>query len=61
MKENRPEFSTSLECLESMPHEDHDGFPPDSFGYDMNEPTLKRTLQMEGDRFTPEEKVSRIR
>ena len=56
MKENRPEFATSLDCLKSMPHDTHDGFPPDSFGYDMNEPTLKKTLEMEGHRFTPEEK-----
>ena len=56
MKEDRPEFSTSLDCLKSMPHDTHDGFPPDSFGYDMNEPTLKKTLEMEGHRFTPEEK-----
>ena len=34
----------------------HDGFPPDSFGYDLNEPTLKKTLGHEGHRFTPEEK-----
>ena len=56
MKEDRPEFATSLDCLKSMPHDDHDGFPPDSFGYDMNEPTLKKTLEMEGHRFTPDEK-----
>ena len=55
-KENRSEFATSLECLKSMPHETHDGFPPDSFGYDMNEPTLKRTLEHEGHNFTSQEK-----
>jgi len=55
-REGRPEFSTSLECLKSMPHDEHNGFPPDSYGYDLNEPTLKRTLELEGDRFTPEEK-----
>ena len=56
MKEDRPEFSTSLDCLKSMPHDTHDGFPPDSFGYDLNEPTLTKTLQHEGHRFSPEEK-----
>ena len=43
--EGRSEFATSLECIKSMPHDKHDGFPPDSFGYDMNEPTLLKTLQ----------------
>ena len=43
-KENRSEFSTSIECLKSMDHANHDGFPPDSYGYDMNEPTLIKTL-----------------
>ncbi len=55
-KENRAEYSTSLECIKSMNHQEHDGFPPDSFGYDMNEPTLTKVLQHEGDRFTPDEK-----
>lgn len=67
-KEGRPEYATSLECLKSMPHDTHDGFPPDSFGYDMNEPTLRRTLEMNNvhdgniddytdvKNFTPEEK-----
>lgn len=47
MREGRPEYSTSLECLKSMPVESHDGFPPDSFGYDLNAPTLQKTLQNE--------------
>jgi len=47
MNEGRPEYSTSLECLKSMPVETHDGFPPDSFGYDLNAPTLQKTLQNE--------------
>ena len=47
MREGRPEYSTSLECLKSMPVETHDGFPPDSFGYDLNAPTLQKTLQHE--------------
>ena len=51
-REGRPEYATSLECLKSMPHDTHDGFPPDSFGYDMNEPTLKRTLEM--NKYTPD-------
>ena len=53
-KEDRSEFSTSIECLKSMDPNTHDGFPPDSFGYDLNEPTLKKTLGHEGHRFTPE-------
>ncbi len=56
MKEDRPEFSTSLDCLASMNHNDHDGYPPDSFGYDLNTQTLKKTLTEEGHRFTNEEK-----
>lgn len=44
LKENRPEYATSLECIKSMNPETHDGFPPDSYGYDMNEPTIKRIL-----------------
>ena len=55
-KEDRSEFSTSLDCLKSMNHQEHDGFPPDSFGYDLNEPTLRKTLEHEGHRFSPDEK-----
>ena len=36
-KEDRSKFSTSIECLNSMDHDTHDGFPPDSHGYDMNQ------------------------
>lgn len=54
MREGRPEYSTSLECLKSMPVESHDGFPPDSFGYDLNAPTLQKTLQHE--QLPPEER-----
>ena len=56
LKEDRPEYSTSVECLKSMDHQAHDGYPPDSFGYDLNEPTLKKTLEHEGHRFSSEEK-----
>ena len=55
-KENRSEYAASVECLKSGKVQDHDGFPPDSFGYDLNEPTLRRTLQEEGQRFSPDEK-----
>ena len=55
-KENRPEYSTSLECLKSGRIEDHDGYPPDSCGYDLNEPTLRRTLEVEGHKFSQEQK-----
>ena len=55
-KENRSEHAASLECLKSSPADRHDGFPPDSYGYDLNEPTLRKTLQEEGHRFSPEEK-----
>lgn len=44
--ENRHEYAASLECLNSFKSEDHDGYPPDSYGYDLNEPTLKREMQM---------------
>ena len=53
LKENRPEYATSLECIKSMKPETHDGFPPDSYGYDLNEPTIKQTLP----RLSPEERV----
>ena len=36
-KEERSEYATSIECLKSMDHESHDGFPPDSHGYDFNQ------------------------
>ena len=36
-REDRSEFATSVECLSSMDHEEHDGFPPDSHGYDFNQ------------------------
>ena len=35
-KEGRSEYAASIECLKSSPAETHDGFPPDSFGYDLN-------------------------
>ena len=54
-KEDRSEYAASLECLKSTSADSHDGFPPDSFGYDLNEPTLKKTLEHEGHRFTPDE------
>jgi len=53
LKENRPQYATSLECIKSMKPETHDGFPPDSYGYDLNEPTIKQTLP----RLSPEERV----
>jgi len=56
MKEGRPEYSTSIECLKSMPADTHDGYPPDSYGYDMNAPTLQRVLAEDSDRFTQAEK-----
>ena len=40
-RENRSEYAASVECLKSGKVQDHDGFPPDSFGYDLNEPTLR--------------------
>lgn len=43
-REGRPEYSTSLECIKSMKPDTHDGFPPDSYGYDLNEPTIRQTL-----------------
>ena len=55
-KEDRSEFSTSLDCLKSMDPNTHDGYPPDSYGYDLNEPTLRKTLEVEGHRFTSDEK-----
>tara|TARA_R100000951_G_scaffold116156_2_gene126770 strand:- start:859 stop:1575 length:717 start_codon:yes stop_codon:yes gene_type:complete len=54
--EDRSEFATSLECLKSMDPKTHDGFPPDSYGYDLNAPTLIKTLEHEGSRFSKEEK-----
>ena len=54
--EGRSEYATSLECLNSTKPDEHDGFPPDSFGYDMNKETLKRVLLNDGHRFTADEK-----
>ena len=36
-REDRAEYAASIECLGSMIHEEHDGFPPDSHGYDFNQ------------------------
>ena len=36
-RENRSKYATSIECLSSMEHDTHDGFPPDSHGYDFNQ------------------------
>ena len=55
LKEGRPEYSTSVECLKSMDPNIHDGFPPDSFGYDLNYSTMKRTLEVEGHKWPQEE------
>jgi hypothetical protein len=55
MKENRPEYAASVECLKSMSIEDHDGFPPDSFGYDLNDQSLKEARR--NNALTPEELV----
>jgi hypothetical protein len=55
-KENRSEYSTSLECLKSMPHDTHDGYPPDSYGYDLNELTISKMIQHDGHKFSPEER-----
>ena len=55
-KENRSEYAASVECLKSSPADTHDGYPPDSYGYDLNEPTLRKTLEVEGHRFTSDEK-----
>lgn len=54
--EGRSEYAASIECLESTPAESHDGFPPDSYGYDLNEETLKRVLLNEGHNFSDDEK-----
>jgi len=36
-RENRSLYATSIECLNTMEHDTHDGFPPDSHGYDFNQ------------------------
>ena len=54
--EGRPEYAASWECLKSTPVETHDGFPPDSYGYDLNESSM--TEQMKNNpNLTPEEKI----
>ena len=55
-KENRHEYATSLECLKSMDPETHDGYPPDSLGYDLNEMTINKTIKHDGHKFTTEER-----
>lgn len=57
MKEGRPEYATSLECLNSSSAEDHDGFPPDSWGYDLNVQSMAQVIKHEGHKFTEEEFV----
>jgi hypothetical protein len=36
-KEKRAEYASSVECLMSLKHMEHDGYPPDSYGYDFNQ------------------------
>ena len=36
-KEGRSEYASSVECLNSLRHDEHDGYPPDSYGYDFNQ------------------------
>ena len=55
IKEGRPEYAASLECLKSTPAESHNGFPPDSFGYDLNMMSMQQQLD-NNDSLTPEEK-----
>ena len=45
-REGRAEYATSLECIKSMNPSIHDGYPPDSYGYDLNEPTILKTMPM---------------
>lgn len=55
LREGRPEYSTSLECLNSTPAESHDGFPPDSYGYDLNVNSMDQVIKHEGHKFTDDE------
>lgn len=36
-KENRAEYACSTECLMSLKHLEQDGYPPDSYGLDLNQ------------------------
>ena len=36
-RENRAEYASSVECLKTIRHMEHDGFPPDSYGFDFNQ------------------------
>ncbi len=56
LKEGRPEYAASWECLKSTPAESHDGFPPDSYGYDLNESSMTQQLQ-NNNKLTNEEKA----
>lgn len=55
-RENRSEYAASVDCLMSTDVNDHSGYPPDSYGYDLNYETLQKTLDHEGHRFSQEEK-----
>jgi|TARA_R110002074_G_scaffold398258_1_gene589864 hypothetical protein len=55
--EGRPEYATSLECLNSTPADLHDGFPPDSYGYDLNVASMNKVIKHESHKFTDEEFV----
>lgn len=55
MKEGRPEYAASIECLKSGQVEAHDGFPPDSYGYDLNDKSL--TDGRKHNNLTPQEQV----
>jgi len=55
-EEGRSEYAASVECLESTEADQHDGYPPDSYGYDMNAPTLERTRMEVGHLMSDEEK-----
>lgn len=36
-KEGRSEYACSVECLQTINHMEHDGYPPDSYGFDLNQ------------------------
>ena len=56
LKEGRPEYAASWECLKSTPVESHDGFPPDSYGFDLNETSMTQQIH-NNNKLTNDEKA----
>ena len=54
-KEGRPEYAASWDCLKNTPVESHDGFPPDSYGFDLNQTSMDQVLKRHRSELTADE------